>query len=141
VPERHLHAERGRLRQLLREARAASQRGIDQRTRLAGRGALVIARKGAATSAEAERSRATVAARARALAGGARRAIAARERGVADIGVALRAHEPQRTLERGYALVTDRDDEPVTSASRAREARDVRVRFADDSVETRVEDR
>lgn len=140
VPARHLSTERDRLRQLLREARASSQRGIERRSRLADRGALVVGRKGAATSAEIRRLSSVVAARGRALGVGARRAVAVRERSVADIGVALRAHEPERTLERGYALVTDRDDEPVTSASRAREAWQVRVRFADDSVAARIED-
>ena len=31
--------------------------------------------------------------------------------------LALAAHEPQRTLERGYALVEDPAGEPVTSAA------------------------
>ena len=35
--------------------------------------------------------------------------------------VALAAHDPQRTLERGYALVEDAAGEPVTSAAAARE--------------------
>jgi exodeoxyribonuclease VII large subunit len=34
--------------------------------------------------------------------------------------LALAAHDPQRTLERGYALVEDAAGEPVTSASGAR---------------------
>ena len=36
--------------------------------------------------------------------------------------VALRAHEPERTLERGYALAETVDGEPLTSAEAARAA-------------------
>ena len=36
--------------------------------------------------------------------------------------VALRAHDPERTLERGYALAEDAEGEPVTSAAAARAA-------------------
>ena len=36
--------------------------------------------------------------------------------------VALRAHDPERTLERGYALAEDAEGEPVTSAGAARAA-------------------
>ena len=35
-------------------------------------------------------------------------------------GATLAAHDPQRTLERGYALLEDPSGEPVTSAGRAR---------------------
>ena len=37
------------------------------------------------------------------------------------IAAALGAHDPERTLARGYALVADADGEPVTSAAAARE--------------------
>ena len=55
--------------------------------------------------------------------------------------VALRAHEPERTLERGYALVEDADGEPVTSAAAAVAAERVRLRFADGSVGAKIEER
>ena len=45
--------------------------------------------------------------------------------------VALRAHEPERTLERGYALAEDSAGEPVTSAEPARAAGEISLRFAD----------
>ena len=55
------------------------------------------------------------------------------------LAAALGAHDPQRTLERGYALVEDRAGDPVTSAEAARRQGDVNVRFADDAVNARVE--
>ena len=55
------------------------------------------------------------------------------------LALALAAHDPDRTLERGYALVEDRDGEPVTSASGAREAEALGLRFHDGRVSARVE--
>jgi exodeoxyribonuclease VII large subunit len=54
--------------------------------------------------------------------------------------LALEAHDPERTLERGYALVEDAGGAVVTSAEAARAARELSVRFHDDRVRTRVED-
>ena len=45
--------------------------------------------------------------------------------------VALRAHEPERTLERGYALVEDEGGEPLTSAAEASAAERISLRFSD----------
>ena len=56
--------------------------------------------------------------------------------------VALRAHEPERTLERGYALAEDRAGEPVTSAARPRAAAErVKLRFADGRVGAEIDRR
>lgn len=54
--------------------------------------------------------------------------------------VALRAHQPERTLERGYALVEADDGDPVTSRADAIAAGHVRLRFADGSVGAKVEE-
>jgi exodeoxyribonuclease VII large subunit len=54
--------------------------------------------------------------------------------------MALTAHDPERTLERGYALVEDRDGEIVTGAERARAARKLSVRFHDDRVDVEVDE-
>ncbi|MHB8235269.1 MAG: exodeoxyribonuclease VII large subunit, partial [Solirubrobacteraceae bacterium] len=56
------------------------------------------------------------------------------------LALALAAHEPQRTLERGYALVESPAGEPLTNSARAREAGRVRLRFADGAVPARIED-
>ena len=116
APGEHVADERRRLRQRLREIRAAGRRRIesDERTRIARR-ALVLDRKAAAAAGDARR-----ATRLNALA------------------MALAAHDPDRTLERGYALVTDRDGELVVSAAAARAAGDVRLRFSDAAVDATI---
>jgi exodeoxyribonuclease VII large subunit len=48
--------------------------------------------------------------------------------------VALRAHEPEHTLARGYALAESEDGEPVTSAAAARRLDEIRLRFADGQI-------
>ncbi len=48
--------------------------------------------------------------------------------------------EPQRMLERGYALVEDAAGELIASAAAARAARELSVRFHDDRVRARIED-
>ena len=51
------------------------------------------------------------------------------------LALALAAHDPQRTLARGYALVEDRAGQPVTSAPAAAGRGEIRVRFHDDAVD------
>ena len=98
-PARALRRERLALNQKTREIRASSERGPRQRlTRQQRRVALVLERAaGRAAGPDAS----------------------ARTRRCAGAVVALRAHDPERTLERGYALAEDRDGEPVTSAEAA----------------------
>jgi exodeoxyribonuclease VII large subunit len=116
APGEHLAGERRRLHQHLREIRAAGRRRIDadERTRTARR-ALVLDRK------------------ARAAAGDARHATRLHA-----LALALAAHDPARTLDRGYALVTDRAGDVVTSAAAARRAADVRLRFSDAAVDATI---
>jgi exodeoxyribonuclease VII large subunit len=52
--------------------------------------------------------------------------------------LSLAAHDPQRTLARGYAMVTGDDGRPLVSAERARAAGDLDLRFADGTVPVRV---
>jgi len=54
-------------------------------------------------------------------------------------GAMLRAHEPQRTLERGYALAETLDGEPVASAEEARAAARISLRFADGRIRAKAE--
>ena len=63
---------------------------------------------------------------------------AKRRRELERLGLALAAHDPERTLARGYALVEDRSGQPLVSARTAREAGDVRLRFRDGRVDARV---
>ncbi|MEA2128996.1 MAG: exodeoxyribonuclease large subunit [Solirubrobacteraceae bacterium] len=116
APGEHVAGERRRLHQRLREIRAAGRRRIeaDERARCARR-ALVIDRK------------------ARAAAGDARHATRLNA-----LALALAAHDPARTLDRGYALVTDRAGDLVTTAAAARRAADVRLRFSDAAVDATI---
>jgi exodeoxyribonuclease VII large subunit len=54
-------------------------------------------------------------------------------------GAMLRAHDPERTLERGYALAETLGGEPVTSSAEARAAERISLRFADGRVRARAE--
>jgi exodeoxyribonuclease VII large subunit len=54
--------------------------------------------------------------------------------------MALAAHDPERTLARGYAMVEDRDGAPLTSARAAREARELGLHFHDGTVPARVDE-
>ncbi len=53
-----------------------------------------------------------------------------RPRDLEQLALALSAHDPQRTLERGYVLVQSPQGEPLLSAAQAREADEVGLRFA-----------
>jgi len=118
-PARALRRERIALNQKTREIRAASERGLDERRAFQRRLALVVLSRAARRAAGAD-------------AEGRREALRRAE-------VAFRAHEPERTLERGYALAEDSDGEPVTSAATALAVGHVRLRFADGGVGAEIE--
>jgi len=113
APATHVARERSRLHQQLREMRAASRRRVESERELCTRRALVLGRKAGSTLRDC-RTR--------------------RPQELASLALALAGHDPQRTLERGYALVRTADGELLTSAAAARAARDVRVRFSDDEL-------
>ncbi len=117
-PQRSIRLERRRLHQLLRETRASATRGQSARASLAARHALVLGRKHEAFE------RGT-------LKGELQRLDA--------LALAWRAHDPDRTLERGYALVAGEDGDPLTSAAAAGDGDRVVIRFADDAVPARIE--
>jgi exodeoxyribonuclease VII large subunit len=106
VVDRH----RARLHQLLRELRAAARRATATRAARAGTQAAALqraARRGAGADA------------------------AARRRELERFALALSAHDPSRTLARGYALVTDDHGGPLGSAADARAAGRLSLRFQD----------
>ncbi len=119
-PARALRRERAALNQKTREVRAASERGVEARLAIQRRIALVLDRASRrAAGPEAK---------------GRRDALHRAE-------VALRAHDPDRTLERGYALAERADGEPVTSAAAAAAEDEIRLRFADGRISARPVDR
>jgi exodeoxyribonuclease VII large subunit len=113
-PARALRRERIALNQKTREIRAASERGLAERRSLQRRLALVVLSRAARRAAGPDADR--------------------RREALQRAEVAFRAHEPERTLERGYALAEDAAGEPVTSAAAALAAGRVGLRFADGRV-------
>jgi exodeoxyribonuclease VII large subunit len=117
APAAHLDRQRARLHQQLREIRAGSRRRIEEEHAVSERRALVLKRKADSSLMDCRRRKPLELER---------------------LALALGAHDPQRTLERGYALVETPAGEPLVSAARARELEEVRVRFADGSLPARV---
>jgi exodeoxyribonuclease VII large subunit len=117
APSQHIARHRGRLHQLLRELRAAARRQAD-----AGR--IQVTRH--ATALDRTATRAADGDRAR------------RARELERLALALAAHDPQRTMARGYALVQDRAGVPLGSAASARTARELTLRFHDGAVAAEV---
>ncbi|HEX5272960.1 MAG TPA: exodeoxyribonuclease VII large subunit [Gemmataceae bacterium] len=119
APAEHIARHRRTLHQTLREIRASARRGLAERGELTGVQTLVLSRK-AAAGAGAER--------------------AARAAHLESLAAALAAHDPERVIERGYAVVDDGEGNVVTSAAAARAAGAVRLTFSDDSVRARIEE-
>jgi exodeoxyribonuclease VII large subunit len=117
-PARALQREHAALNQRTREVRAASERRLAERRDHQRTFLLVLDRAaGRAAGPDLDRRRQAL-----------RRA-----------AVALRAHDPERTLERGYALAEGAGGEPVTSAEAARAAERINLRFSDGRVRVRPE--
>ena len=119
APAQHVARHRARLHQLLRELRATGRR------RTAGGRSWA---DGQAAALE------------RAATRGATRGPghAKRGRDLERLRMALAAHDPARTMARGYALVQDRSGAPLGSVTAARAARDLTVRFHDGALMARV---
>jgi exodeoxyribonuclease VII large subunit len=118
-PARALRRERLALNQRTREIRAASERGVGERLGFQRRLATVVLERARRRAAGPEMER--------------------RRDALHRAEVALRAHEPERTLERGYALVETAAGKPVGSRADAVAAAHVKLRFADGSVGAEVE--
>ena len=116
-PAQHVRRHRVKLHQLLRELRATAKRSCTKERELADVHTLVLSRG-------AERARTSETVR--------------RRRELERLAMALAAHDPARTLARGYALVEDRSGDPLSSAAATRAAADIRLRFHDGELEARV---
>jgi exodeoxyribonuclease VII large subunit len=120
APAAHLDRERRRLHQQLREIRAGSRRRLASERDVTRTRALVLARKADSTALDCRERRA---------------------RELEQLALVLAGHDPQRTLERGYALVSSRAGEPVTGTAAARAAVQLRLRFADGELDVRTDGR
>jgi exodeoxyribonuclease VII large subunit len=117
APAAHVERERTRLHQALREMRASSRRRVQSERELSHRRALVLERKASSTVRDCRERH---------------------PRELDRLALALAGHDPQRTLERGYALVHSGSGELLATAAAARAAKDVRVRFADEEIAARI---
>jgi exodeoxyribonuclease VII large subunit len=120
-PARALRRERLSLNQRTREIRAASERGIAERLGFQRRLVTVVLERTRRRAVGPEMER--------------------RREALHRAAVALRAHEPERTLERGYALVEGDSGDPVTTTADAVAAGRVKLRFADGRVGAKIEER
>jgi exodeoxyribonuclease VII large subunit len=117
APGQHVARHRRQLHQLLRELRASARRATEERRSLAAVHTLVLTRtRERAASSDATR----------------------RGRDLERLTLALAAHDPDRTLARGYALVQDRTGEPLTSAAAAGVAGEFELRFHDGLIPAEV---
>jgi len=119
APAEQVARNRRQLHQSLRELRASARRGLARERELSATRLRVLARKTEAAAVDRGRRRVEL----------------------EQLLLALAAHDPERTLARGYALV----EKPaggglVTSAAEARTARAVELRFRDGRVRANVED-
>jgi exodeoxyribonuclease VII large subunit len=139
-PARALQRERSGLNQKIREIRAASERGLTERGGFQRRIATVVLER--ARRRGIERTAAAVALenrRGASVERSAARSLQRRREALRRAAVTLRAHDPERTLERGYALAETETGDPVTSAGSAVAAAAVRLRFADGRVKAKIE--
>jgi exodeoxyribonuclease VII large subunit len=119
APSEQLARQRARLHQQLREIRAGARRRVASERTLTQRHATVLTRKTHAAIGDCKR----------------------RQRHELErLALALAAHDPQRTLERGYALVQTPAGATLPSAESARAQGHVRLRFADTTVGARIEE-
>ena len=118
APANHIARHRRHLYQLLGELRASALRAAEDRRSLARVHLLVLRRT-------QERARTSDPTR--------------RRRELERLALALAAHDPERTLARGYALVSNRAGEPLARAAAVREARAVDLRFHDGVVPASVQ--
>ena len=117
APAGHLARQRTRLHQQLREVRAGSRRRVEAERALSERRVLVLQRKNQSALLDARERH---------------------PRQLRRLALTLAAHDPQRTLERGYALVESPSGEPLPTAGAASERGDVRLRFADATVPAKI---
>jgi exodeoxyribonuclease VII large subunit len=110
APAQAITRHRTALHQRLRELRASARRRVaDDRGRVAQRSLVLTRKASAAAGPEA----------------------ASRRAALDGLAAALAAHDPERTVARGYAIVDDGAGGLVTSAAQARELGAVRLFFGD----------
>jgi exodeoxyribonuclease VII large subunit len=139
APRDRVAAHRTHLHQKAREMRAASRRWLALRREHQRRmAAQDLDRKRAAAAAAAATGGARLSSRAAALARAADALEARRREALRSHAAAVRGHDPERALERGYAIALGPDGRPLASAAAVREAGDFELRMADGHVPAHV---
>jgi exodeoxyribonuclease VII large subunit len=138
APRDHVARHRVQLHQKAREIRAASGRGLDARDERIRRFLTVLERKLGAMRNGVDRSRLELWREAEALDRSADRVSARRLDTLARLTAALNAHDPQRTLERGYALALGPDGEPLADTAAVRKAGAFELRMADATLPAQI---
>jgi exodeoxyribonuclease VII large subunit len=139
APREHLDRHRRDLHQKAREMRAATRRGVGAQVSWQERvAAVVLARKRDAAVAAAAAERARLGVRTARLERAAEALAERRTAALAGHAAALFAHDPERALERGYALLLGEDGEPLPTAAAVREAARFTARLADGDVPAEV---
>ncbi len=117
APAGHLARQRAQLHQQLREVRAGSRRRFEAERALLARSALGLKRKTQSALLDCSRRH---------------------PHELERLALTLAAHDPQRTLERGYVLVQSPSGEALPTATSSRGANEVRLRFADATIPARI---
>src|SRR3954465_7859280 len=139
APRDHLARHRVRLHPPTPEMGASASRGRAARIEFQRRiAAGVIERRRDATLAAVASGRRTVGVRAGSLERARKGWQERRSTALAAQAAALRGHDPERTLERGYALLTDEGGGPLARAGAGREAGRFGVRLADGRVDAQI---
>jgi exodeoxyribonuclease VII large subunit len=137
APADHVARHRGRLHQHTRELRASARRVLGEQQRRTGERLRTVDRRARATALQAGRGASRAQADGVALERSGAAALARRRRDLARLAEVLAAHDPQRTLDRGYALVEGPGGAPITSAAAAGEHAALSLRMHDGRVEVR----
>ncbi len=140
APAAHLERHRSRLRQDAALLEAAAHRRVTAAGRTTAGHAGALARRAGAAGVAQAGADTRLAAAAGALEGASDAALHRRRATLDAIARTLAAHDPQRTLERGYALVEDADGAPVTSAATASSLDRMTVRLHDGTLPVRRDD-
>lgn len=141
APRDHLARHRRDLHQVAKELRAATGRKIEERiafqSRVAG---TVLGRKIAAALASTRQDALELRSDAESLDRAALRLAERRRETLDRLAAAIEARDPQRTLERGYALALGPDGEPLATAEAVRRAGAFDLRMADGTLPAQVRD-
>ncbi len=140
APKTHIDRHRSLLHQKIREIRASSLRRLLAERLLVVRELTVIGRKRGATLLAARDEIKSLGLRLETLDRAAGNSIGRASERIERARLTLAAADPQSTVEKGFAVVTDRDENLINSAAQARRVGQVKLRFRDGTTDATIED-